>query len=387
MPIRIIESPTHCQVGKHISWYASKLINPDEKLFGGYTKGNSFTKNIMEKDIYNYIPYDNEFTINFKNNKINIIKNKLKYNPDKLTQPRAEFFFEIVLTAETDNIIDDFIKTSNIEYKENILDDYDEPNKINCWMFDDGYWESNYKSNKRDMSTIYLQKSVKNKIIEDIENFISKDMEILYNKLGIPYKRNYLFEGLPGTGKTSLIRGIATKYDMDIAFITLTNKTTDLVINKGLKRIPKKCLLILEDIDCLFVDRKQGDIDKNSITLSGILNILDGIHHTNGLITIMTTNFVDRLDKALIRPGRIDYRIKFNYAVKEQIEQMYNVFFPDRNDMEEFIKQTKNIKMTTSALQQFLFENLFSKNCNPLKNIRDLEKICQNNDVSEKLYI
>ena len=77
--------------------------------------------------------------------------------------------------------------------------------------------------------------------------------------------------------------------------------------------------------------------------MSGILNILDGIHHTNGLITIMTTNFVDRLDKALIRPGRIDYRIKFNYAVKEQIEQMYNVFFPDRNDMEEFIKQTKNI--------------------------------------------
>jgi len=391
MPKRIIHYPHNNQTGKAILWYASTLVESDELVYAGmYTKDNVFTKDIMEQKIYNHLPYNKNFTISFEEHNIDIISQLLDYSPDCHTKDDAEFFYDIILSCDSNEIIDLFIKTSKQKYKEIILDDYEDLNQISCWLFEDGYWESGYKSKKRHMDTIYLPKKTKQKIVNDIDGFLLDEREEIYDKMGVPYKRNYLFEGLPGSGKTSLIRAIATKYNMDIAFITLTPKTTDSVISRGIRRIAKNSILVFEDVDCLFVDRKKGDTGKNCITLSGLLNALDGIYQKNGLITIMTTNYINRLEDALIRPGRIDYKITFKHAVKEQIEQMYKVFFPDREDTDEFIKKTKHIKMTTSALQQYLLENLFSnidKNNNPLKNIADLEKLCQSNDITDKLYI
>jgi len=212
MTTRIIHSPNCCHTAKEVSWYAATLIKPDELVFAGYTNGNLFTKDVMGKKIYNFLSYEKDYTINFNNSKINIIIKKLyyeQYRPDLTTTNAAEFFFDIILSGESNEIIDLFIKTAKKKYREDILDDTDDVNKINCWMFDDGYWESNYKSKKRNIDTVYLPKNTRDNLIDDIESFMSKDREKMYDRMGIPYKRNYLFEGLPGSGKTSLIRAIA----------------------------------------------------------------------------------------------------------------------------------------------------------------------------------
>ena len=89
------------------------------------------------------------------------------------------------------------------------------------------------------------------------------------------------------------------------------------------------------------------------------------------MITFMTTNHLDRLDPALIRPGRIDKSLLFDYASIEQINSMFKHFFPEELINENVIKKLQKLKVTTAILQTFLFKN------------RKLDKI---NDVLEELY-
>ena len=84
--------------------------------------------------------------------------------------------------------------------------------------------------------------------------------------------------------------------------------------------LPEKTILVLEDIDALFVERKPGDSNKSMISFSGLLNTLDGIAHKEEQLTFLTTNYITKLDKTLIRPGRIDKTVKFSYATIYQIE-------------------------------------------------------------------
>merc|ERR1712146_608430 len=89
-------------------------------------------------------------------------------------------------------------------------------------------------------------------------------------------------------------------------------------------------ILLLEDIDCLFGDRES----KTNISFSTILNVLDGFASKNRLITFMTTNYFNKLESALKRPGRIDYIHEFKYATKKQAKDMYNSYFENRNEKE-----------------------------------------------------
>ena len=102
----------------------------------------------------------------------------------------------------------------------------------------------------------------------------------------------------------------------------------DATFMKAVSMLPEKSILVLEDIDALFVERKIGDSNKSMISFSGILNTLDGMGRKNGLITFLTTNYKMKLDKALLRPGRIDKMMTFSYAKKGQIKKMFDVFFP-----------------------------------------------------------
>ena len=71
----------------------------------------------------------------------------------------------------------------------------------------------------------------------------------------------------------------------------------------AISKIPEKAILLLEDVDALFVDRKANDSNKSLVSFSGILNVLDGMARKNGLITFLTTNYRNELDPALIRPS------------------------------------------------------------------------------------
>lgn len=260
-------------------------------------------------------------------------------------------------------------------------------NEIICKILKNSGWSTLSRLRKRKIETIYLPKKDKNLIHDDIIKF--RDSEEEYLELGIPWKRNYLLEGPPGTGKTSLIFALASELNMNIYIINLGPKVDDSVFMSAISLLPNNSILLLEDIDSLFVERKANDSNRSMVSFSGILNVLDGLARKNGLITFLTTNYKNRLDRALIRPGRIDFCMTFKEAEKEQIEQMYQKFLPDKADLfEKFFDKIEQLKFTMSSLQQFLLECRFQQN-SPLK-IKRLKEIIKQiegkNDTPVGMY-
>ena len=140
--------------------------------------------------------------------------------------------------------------------------------------------------------------------------------------MGFHLRRTFLFHGIPGTGKTSLIYTIASHFNLDICFLNITNDLDDNSFTRAITNLPDNSILVLEDIDALFIERDS----KCSVSFSTLLNVLDGMLKKQKLLTFMTTNYKDRLDSALKRSGRIDYDLEFTYASKNQIKKMYEHF-------------------------------------------------------------
>lgn len=294
------------------------------------------------------------------------------------------------------SMFETFIQTTN-EYTKKFLEISRPNNKISMYISssEGKYFEYLGDRQKRLMDSIYLPKKHKQDIITDMENFLNPKTKNRYSDLGINYKRTYMLEGVPGTGKTSLITGLASYFNYNIAIISFTPKMTDvdlLRIFKSLDRIeqdnyndfnaePKKAFLVIEDIDCIFKERKSHDESKNSITFSGLLNALDGISTHDNLITFITTNYKNHLDNALVRPGRIDYVMRFDYAIKEQIANIYCKFtqpgeIVNNEQVNRFYSEccSLNIKITTSLLQQYLMKYLDQPE-KAIENIYELKTI------------
>ena len=155
-----------------------------------------------------------------------------------------------------------------------------------------------------------------------------------YQERGIPHSLGILLHGIPGAGKTSTIKAIAKDTDRHIFNLSLRKYTTQ----KQSFNIPlNKRIYVIEDIDCLtdiVYDRATqtapvtGAVGTgDAIHLGFLLNLLDGVLETPGRILIITTNYPDRLDKALVRPGRIDVKIHFTWAPREMIHTMIEHFY------------------------------------------------------------
>ena len=110
-----------------------------------------------------------------------------------------------------------------------------------------------------------------------------------------------MLEGLPGTGKTSIIHSLSSELDMNIATVTFDPEMTDIKFMRALKRVPENTIITLEDIDVLFKKRKDNEIS-SPLTFSGLLNCLDGMVSIHKQIIILTTNYCCNLDSALKRP-------------------------------------------------------------------------------------
>ena len=174
-----------------------------------------------------------------------------------------------------------------------------------------------------------------------------------YMDRGIPHTLGVLMYGVPGAGKTSSIKALIKDthrhpFNLKLRKYTTQTQLTNLFFNEtvfvqlhdGTKqtlRIPlNKRLYIIEDIDCLSdvaLDRKNDPSQNNkqdegdALTKSFLLNLIDGVLETPGRILVITTNYPDRLDSALIRPGRIDVRIEFGYVGKDYMTDMFKRFF------------------------------------------------------------
>lgn len=243
------------------------------------------------------------------------------------------------------------------------------------WFRGNFEWEKEAACIIRPIDSVILPIETKKRIMSDIEKFLSPTTAKFYSLHGIPYRRSYLFHGIPGTGKSSFIQALASHYKRCICYLQpAQNGMDDENIRTAILNVPEKAIIVIEDITYFFGIQKfiggeciESDKKGNStnVTVSGLLNALDGITSCNGQLFILTTNHRDELDPVLIRHGRIDLEVKFTYATVEQMIDMWNSFYPNdttlaQNFVDNVSKHFKHqdIKIVTSTLQNFFVINM-----------------------------
>lgn len=242
----------------------------------------------------------------------------------------------------------------------------------------------------RKKETLFLKEGQIENVCTILDEFISKNTYNDYVENGIPYKCNILLHGIPGVGKTSLIHFIASQYNIDISTMSINSELKESEFIQAFRSIDKNktsglSMLVIEDIDCAFSNRKENDAMRNHLTLQGILNTLDGFGSKEGLIVILTTNKPEVLDSALVRSRRIDHKIELSYINKYQASNMFNHFFKNNTDLFDIIwDQIKTYKIQPSSFHQFLFENRKNSDINSVK-INDFIKSLTTNTI-ESLY-
>lgn len=235
----------------------------------------------------------------------------------------------------------------------------------------------------RPMKTVVLDARQKLQVLADINEYLHPATPRWYANRGIPLRRGYLFHGPPGTGKTSLSFALAGVFGLDIFVISLLEPTlTEEDLLALFNSLPRRCVVLLEDIDTAGLTRPKEDQeekfadepakageepktngddssrggrrrkaaredgegggpsdwkvsdlarelkkpwadDKKGISLSGLLNAIDGVASHEGRVLIMTTNKPETLDDALIRPGRVDLQVAFTNATREQARELF----------------------------------------------------------------
>ena len=217
---------------------------------------------------------------------------------------------------------------------------------------------------KRSLATIYLPPSIKAKARDEVAAFMAGKKD--YARFGIPYRRTFLLAGPPGAGKTSLIHALASEFNRDIYMISVGPKTTDESLRTALRKVRGRrgTFLVLEDVDALFtVDR---EIDKSSsvhaLSFSGLLNALDGLGAPPGVLLFLTTNHLDKLDPALLRPGRVDTVLLFEPPGAAQVAEMVATLLPalpaDRREaLLARVRASPQCRgASTAVLQKWLFD-------------------------------
>ena len=169
----------------------------------------------------------------------------------------------------------------------------------------------------RTLESVVLPEGQMDRIVADVGRWL--DAEAEYGRRYIPWHRAHLYEGDPGTGKTSVARAVASHYGMDVWYLPLGDMRRDGELLREINRIGPRSLLLLEDVDVFHAATDRDDDAPEKATLSGLLNALDGIATPHGLLTILTSNKPGVLDDALLRAGRVDLVEHFGPADAPQV--------------------------------------------------------------------
>jgi hypothetical protein len=187
---------------------------------------------------------------------------------------------------------------------------------------------------RRGIDTLTLDPDMVKRVLGEVDYFLSAEGQRFMIQHGIPYHLGLLLEGPPGNGKSSFILALASRLGSEVCKISFQTKHMDdtalACVMRGSPHGDPPRIIVLEDVDCL-TRSQNGEKEEGTskISFSALLNCLDGLGAPENAIIIMTTNHVDRLDAALIRPGRVDCRVRFEPPDDARIAEHYVKFFPE----------------------------------------------------------
>lgn len=290
----------------------------------------------------------------------------------------------ISVVARNNTILKQLVLQAKKEYEAEAI------HRIQIYFADShGSWRWTDSRHKRPMSSIVLNPGVKEMLLNDTRDFLKS--EKWYADRGIPFRRGYLLHGVPGSGKSSLIHAIAGELMLDIYVVSLSSSwISDSTLTTLMGRVPARCIVLLEDLDAAFTrsvtrdksstgtpdsssnsseesapeqpvinsssrHRRHKDhiSDVNTLSLSGLLNALDGVAAAEGRILFATTNHLERLDPALSRPGRMDVWVEFKNSSKWQAEALFRNFFPSTDLDNEVVEgDIEGIELPTTPTPQ-----------------------------------
>ncbi|KAB1200038.1 putative mitochondrial chaperone bcs1 [Morella rubra] len=216
-------------------------------------------------------------------------------------------------------------------------------------------WTSTNLDHPATFDTLAMDSEIKDFILKDLERFVKR--KEYYRKVGKAWKRGYLLYGPPGTGKSSLIAAMANYLNFDIYDLELTEIQSNSELRRVLIAMANRSILVVEDIDCTieFHDRAAESLgpsprnhQQKQVTLSGLLNFIDGLWSSCGdeRIIVFTTNRKDKLDPALLRPGRMDVHVHMSYCTPCGFRVLAENYLGIKDDHELFKEIMESIKAT-----------------------------------------
>jgi hypothetical protein len=220
-----------------------------------------------------------------------------------------------------------------------------------------GNWNFSTPIEGKTFDSIFLEQ--KEEIVADLDDFLSK--KDLYSKFRVPFKRGYLFYGAPGNGKSATVLAIANYLKYDIYALNVTALYPE-NFRDCIEKIPSNSIVLVEDIDGYYNKRKP--LEQNKIAFSQFINALSGVEKKENILTIFTTNHIEKLDPALIRDGRCDKHIEFKN--------------PSKNIVEEFLSYVHELPVTISKYKERCFAEIQNIALKNVDNLNKTLKLLQN---------
>jgi chaperone BCS1 len=239
--------------------------------------------------------------------------------------------------------------------------------KLNRYV--DGYWEDLGTQRPRPLSSVHIERHLKVEILTHVQRFTAG--REWHAEQHLPYQTGILLSGPPGTGKTSIIKAIASEINYEI---NILNTSKLMYIESAFQKLPKKSLIVIEDVDTEEAmhqrnesppettgrgGQQEGNNNNDNkltfVSLADVLNTIDGLVEGDGRILILTTNRPDKIDKALIRAGRIDLHVRLGYATEETVRMFFNSFYKGYTVPADFKIKTE---VSPADIQRTILENI-----------------------------
>ena len=269
------------------------------------------------------------------------------------TDTKPEPWRRVILKGPDESTVHDFIKKALVSYKECIVTlKANDGVTLYAWDDHDG-WVSMGDAPHRPMESLLLPQNVGDKLLQELQTFISPSTSAQYSRLNLPLIKIIMLHGTPGSGKTSLVRCLASELGLHIANYSGDDVHT---FSDALVQAPAKSIVSVEDIDCIL--GTQGN-QREKRGFAQLLNALDAVSRKEPLIVCFTTNFPGTLDIAVRR--RVDHCIEFRHAIKSQCLQLINRFFPDLDDADTLwatLTRDGCRTITMAILQKFLVRSM-----------------------------